>query len=98
MDRSRRSRARACPARPTRCNWACLLQRSWPLITDLRSTGSKSMHYTTLGKTQLKVSVAGLGCGGNSRVGLGTGLSEGQSVAVVREALDLGVNLLDTAA
>ena len=56
------------------------------------------MHYTTLGKTQLKVSVAGLGCGGNSRIGLGTGLSEAQSVALVREALDLGVNLLDTAA
>ena len=42
--------------------------------------------------------MAGLGCGGNSRVGLGTGLSEGQSVALVQEALDLGVNLLDTAA
>src|SRR5262245_63932725 len=55
------------------------------------------MQYTTLGKTQLKVSVAGLGCGGNSRVGLGAGLSEAQSVALVREALDLGVNLLDTA-
>ena len=56
------------------------------------------MHYTTLGKTGLKVSVAGLGCGGNSRVGLGTGLSEPQAVALVREALDLGVNFLDTAA
>jgi aryl-alcohol dehydrogenase-like predicted oxidoreductase len=56
------------------------------------------MHYTTLGKTGLEVSVAGLGCGGNSRIGLGTGLSEGQSVALVREALDLGVNFLDTAA
>lgn len=56
------------------------------------------MHYTTLGKTQLKVSVAGLGCGGNSRVGLGTGLSEAQSVVLVQQALDLGVNLLDTAA
>jgi aryl-alcohol dehydrogenase-like predicted oxidoreductase len=56
------------------------------------------MHYTTLGKTGLRVSVAGLGCGGNSRIGLGTGLSEAQSVALVREALDLGVNLLDTAA
>jgi aryl-alcohol dehydrogenase-like predicted oxidoreductase len=55
------------------------------------------MQYTTLGKTGLKVSVAGLGCGGNSRIGLGTGLSEAQSVALVREALDLGVNLLDTA-
>ena len=56
------------------------------------------MHYTTLGRTGLKVSVAGLGCGGNSRIGLGTGLSEAQSVALVREALDLGVNFLDTAA
>jgi len=55
------------------------------------------MDYTTLGKTGLKVSVAGLGCGGNSRIGLGTGLSEAQSVALVREALDLGVNFLDTA-
>jgi aryl-alcohol dehydrogenase-like predicted oxidoreductase len=56
------------------------------------------MHYTTLGRTHLKVSVAGLGCGGNSRIGLGIGLSEAQSVALVQEALDLGVNLLDTAA
>jgi aryl-alcohol dehydrogenase-like predicted oxidoreductase len=56
------------------------------------------MHYTTLGRTGLKVSVAGLGCGGNSRIGLGTGLSEAQSVALVRSALDLGVNFLDTAA
>ena len=56
------------------------------------------MHYTTLGRTGLKVSVAGLGCGGNSRIGLGSGLSEAQSVALVRSALDLGVNFLDTAA
>jgi aryl-alcohol dehydrogenase-like predicted oxidoreductase len=55
------------------------------------------MHYTTLGKTGLKVSVAGLGCGGNSRIGLGAGFSEAQSVALVREALDLGVSLIDTA-
>ena len=56
------------------------------------------MHYTTLGKTQLKVSVAGLGCGGNSRLGLGSGLSEAQSIALVQAALELGVNVLDTAA
>ena len=55
------------------------------------------MQYTTLGRTGLKVSVAGLGCGGNSRIGLGTGASEAQSIALVREALDLGVNFLDTA-
>src|SRR5262245_43844163 len=56
-----------------------------------------SMQYTTLGKTGLKVSVAGLGCGGNSRIGLGAGLSEAQSIALVQAALDLGVNFLDTA-
>ena len=55
------------------------------------------MQYTTLGKTGLKVSVAGLGCGGNSRIGLGAGLTQAQSIALVREALDLGVNFLDTA-
>jgi aryl-alcohol dehydrogenase-like predicted oxidoreductase len=55
------------------------------------------MHYTTLGRTGLRVSVAGLGCGGNSRIGQGSGLSEDESVALVREALDLGVNFIDTA-
>jgi aryl-alcohol dehydrogenase-like predicted oxidoreductase len=55
------------------------------------------MEHTTLGKTGLTVSVAGLGCGGNSRIGQGTGLSEAQSVALVRAALDLGVNFIDTA-
>ena len=56
------------------------------------------MDFTTLGRTGLKVSVAGLGCGGFSRLGLGTGKTEAQAVALVREALDLGVNVLDTAA
>ena len=56
------------------------------------------MEYTTLGRTGLKVSVAGLGCGGFSRLGLGTGKSEADAIAIIREALDLGVNLFDTAA
>lgn len=56
------------------------------------------MDYTTLGRTGLKVSVAGLGCGGNSRIGMGAGLTQAQSIALVREALDLGVTLIDTAA
>lgn len=56
------------------------------------------MQYTTLGRTGLKVSVAGLGCGGNSKLGLGKGKSEAEAVALVRHALGLGVNLLDTAA
>jgi aryl-alcohol dehydrogenase-like predicted oxidoreductase len=56
------------------------------------------MEYTTLGRTGLKVSVAGLGCGGFSKLGLGTGKSEDEAVALIRQALDLGVNVLDTAA
>jgi aryl-alcohol dehydrogenase-like predicted oxidoreductase len=56
------------------------------------------MEYVTLGRTGLRVSVAGLGCGGFSRLGLGTGKSEAEAVGLVRLALDLGVNLLDTAA
>jgi len=55
------------------------------------------MEYRPLGKTGLTVSVAGLGCGGNSRLGLGRGASVDDCVAVVRAAVDLGVNLLDTA-
>jgi len=55
------------------------------------------MEYTTLGRTGLNVSVVGLGCGGNSKIGQGTGHSRGDSVRLVRHALDLGVNFLDTA-
>ena len=50
------------------------------------------MEYRPLGKTGLSVSVAGLGCGGNSRLGLGRGASVEECVAVVRTAVDLGVN------
>src|SRR6201996_5522040 len=56
------------------------------------------MHYTTFGRTGLRVSVAGLGCGGFSRLGLGTGQSADHAVGLIRQALDLGVNLIDTAA
>ncbi len=55
------------------------------------------MDYRPLGNTGLTVSVAGLGCGGNSRLGLGRGASIEECVAVVRTAVDLGVNFLDTA-
>jgi aryl-alcohol dehydrogenase-like predicted oxidoreductase len=56
------------------------------------------MEYTTLGRTGLRVSVAGLGCGGFSQLGLGTGKSEADAIAIIQEALDLGVNVFDTAA
>jgi aryl-alcohol dehydrogenase-like predicted oxidoreductase len=56
------------------------------------------MDYTTLGRTGLGVSVAGLGCGGFSQLGLGTGKSEADAIGIIREAVDLGVNVFDTAA
>ncbi|PHQ70469.1 MAG: aldo/keto reductase [Sneathiella sp.] len=56
------------------------------------------MDYVTLGRTNLKVSVAGLGCGGHSRLGQSYGNTEAQSVAVVSAAIDMGVNFIDTAA
>ena len=55
------------------------------------------MEYRPLGKTGRMVSVAGLGCGGNSRLGLSRGASFDDCVSVVRAAVDLGVNFLDTA-
>lgn len=56
------------------------------------------MQSTVLGRTGLKVSVAGLGCGGYSRLGQLQGKSFEHSVGIVRTALDLGVSFIDTAA
>ena len=55
------------------------------------------MQTTTLGRTGLKVSVAGLGGGGHSRLGTSYGKDFDHAVGVVRRALELGVNLIDTA-
>ncbi len=56
------------------------------------------MEYTVLGRTGLKVSVAGLGCGGPSRLGLrNDAQSANAAVALVQQAIDLGLNFLDTA-
>lgn len=55
------------------------------------------MHYVPFGRTGLQVSVMGLGCGGASRIGQSSNKSEAESVAIVRAALDAGVNFIDTA-
>lgn len=55
------------------------------------------MDQVTLGRTGLRVGVMGLGAGGHSRLGQSQGKSEADSIAVVRRALELGVNLIDTA-
>ena len=56
------------------------------------------MQYTTLGRTNLRVSVAGLGTGGFSRLGLKAGKSEAEAARLIQEAVDLGINFIDTAA
>lgn len=55
------------------------------------------MDYVNLGRTSLRVSVAGLGCGGNSKLGLWKGKDRAHAVNIVRRALELGVNFFDTA-
>jgi aryl-alcohol dehydrogenase-like predicted oxidoreductase len=55
------------------------------------------MEYTTLGRTGLRVSVAGLGTGGFSRLGLMTGKSEAEAARLIHEAVGLGINFIDTA-
>ncbi len=54
------------------------------------------MDTVRLGRTGLEVSVAGLGCGGHSRLGISQGEEHGANI--VRRALDLGVTFIDTAA
>jgi aryl-alcohol dehydrogenase-like predicted oxidoreductase len=55
------------------------------------------MHYTTFGRTSLRVSVAGLGTGGFSRLGLKTGKTEDEAARLIHEAVGLGINFIDTA-
>lgn len=55
------------------------------------------MDYTTFGRTGLHVSVMGLGSGGPSRIGQRTDRTEAESIAIIREAVDEGVNFIDTA-
>jgi len=54
--------------------------------------------YRTLGRTGLRVSLASLGTGGPSRLGQQTHHDESQSHRVIQRALELGVNLFDSAA
>ena len=54
------------------------------------------MEQTVLGRTGLKVSIAGLGCGGHSRLGLPK-FGEEHAAGVVRKAIELGVTFIDTA-
>jgi L-galactose dehydrogenase len=53
------------------------------------------MQTRLLGRTGLPVSVAGLGCGGFSRIGIEKGVDH--AAGIVRKAFDMGVNFFDTA-
>jgi L-galactose dehydrogenase len=55
------------------------------------------MQYKILGRTGLQVSVLGLGGGGYSRLGTSQGRGDDNAIAVVLRALELGVNVIDTA-
>ncbi|HVM99388.1 MAG TPA: aldo/keto reductase [Caulobacteraceae bacterium] len=55
------------------------------------------MQTVRLGRTGLEVSVAGLGCGGHSRLGMARGRDVHHAADMVRHALDLGITFIDTA-
>ncbi len=56
------------------------------------------MLYRTLGRTGLRVSLLGVGTGGPSNFGQRSGVPEADIHRLVRRALDVGVNIFDTAA
>jgi aryl-alcohol dehydrogenase-like predicted oxidoreductase len=56
------------------------------------------MQYRRFGRTNLLVSVMGIGTGGPSRFGQGSGVAEPEAARTLRRALELGINLIDTAA
>ena len=58
---------------------------------------ASTVQYRTLGRTGLSVSQVGLGGGGNSCLGRKQGKTEAESIDVVQRAIELGINLIDTA-
>jgi L-galactose dehydrogenase len=55
------------------------------------------MDYVTFGRTGMQVSAVGLGTGGASKIGIGTGADEQQAVDVIHRAIELGITYFDTA-
>jgi aryl-alcohol dehydrogenase-like predicted oxidoreductase len=70
--------------------------------TLLRYWQGSPMRYTNLGRTGLKVSALGLGCGNFGGIGsapafFGKGETEQEAHAIMDAAWDLGINFFDTA-
>ena len=55
------------------------------------------MDRVTFGRTELDVSVMGIGAGGPSHIGRKTGKTEAESAQIIVKAFDAGVNFIDTA-
>ena len=67
-------------------------------MAETMTAGATPVKYIELGRTGLHVSQVGLGGGGKSCLGLKKGKTEAESISLVRRALDLGINLIDTSA
>lgn len=59
---------------------------------------SVCMEHRILGRTGLRVSLLSLGSGGARQLGQDIGMTQSVQTALVRRALDLGVNFIDTSA
>jgi aryl-alcohol dehydrogenase-like predicted oxidoreductase len=58
--------------------------------------GHRIVQYRRLGRTNLQVSLLGLGSGGRSQLGQKHGVEQAGITSIVRRALDMGVNFIDT--
>jgi aryl-alcohol dehydrogenase-like predicted oxidoreductase len=62
----------------------------------VQSNSSVPLERIPFGNTGIMVSAAGLGCGGYSRLGAGNGQPPENAIHIVRRAMELGVNFIDT--
>jgi aryl-alcohol dehydrogenase-like predicted oxidoreductase len=68
-----------------------------PGIVPPRPANVQDVEYRQLGRTNLSVSLLGLGSGGANRLGQARAAEPSETYRLVRHALDLGVNYFDTA-
>jgi L-galactose dehydrogenase len=66
-------------------------------IVPPRPATVQDVEYRQLGRTNLSVSVLGLGSGGANRLGQSRAFERSETHRLIRHALDLGINFFDTA-